>query len=256
MNENVVVLSDLVKTFNDGAVKAVRGVDLEVPRGQRLVLMGLSGSGKSTTLRMLNGLNNPTSGTVEVLGDQPATMSARELRTFRRKVAFIFQHFNLVGRLSTLENVLTGALGSLWGPRYGIGAYPNRMRHEALGHLERVGLHDKAFQRAGTLSGGQQQRVGIARALMQKPEIVLADEPVASLDPESSRQVMGLLKELTEEDGLTVITSLHQVELAIGWADRMVGLRDGQVVLDQDARTLTADEASMIYTRVDRGDET
>jgi phosphonate transport system ATP-binding protein len=249
--DDVVIIRDLVKTFNDGAVKAVKGIDLNVPKGQRLVLMGLSGSGKSTTLRMLNGLNTPTSGTVQVLGQEPAKMKNRELRHFRRKVAFIFQHFNLVGRLSALENVLTGSLGSLWGPRYGVGAYPNKMRHEALEHLDRVGLADKAFQRANTLSGGQQQRVGIARALMQKPELVLADEPVASLDPESSRQVMELLKELTEEDGLTVVTSLHQVELAIGWADRMVGLRDGQVVLDQDARTLSAEEASVIYTRVD-----
>lgn len=249
--DDVVVIRDLVKTFDGGKVKAVKGIDLTVPRGQRLVLMGLSGSGKSTTLRMLNGLNTPTSGTVEVLGQQPAKMSNRELRHFRRRVAFVFQHFNLVGRLTAIENVLSGALGSLWGPRYGVGAYPNKLRHEALAHLDRVGLADKAFQRAGTLSGGQQQRVGIARALMQKPELVLADEPVASLDPESSRQVMDLLRQLTEEDRLTVVCSLHQVELAIGWADRMVGLRDGRVVLDNDAHELSTEEASVIYTRVD-----
>lgn len=253
--DDVIVIRGLVKTFNDGAVKAVKGIDLTVPRGQRLVLMGLSGSGKSTTLRMLNGLNTPTSGTVRVLGQEPAKLNHRELRRFRRRVAFIFQHFNLVGRLTALENVLTGSLGSLWGPRYGIGAYPNHLRHEALAHLERVGLADQAFQRANTLSGGQQQRVGIARALMQKPELVLADEPVASLDPESSRQVMDLLKQLTEEDHLTVVTSLHQVELAVGWADRMVGLRDGLVVLDQDARMLSAAEASVIYTRVDPSEQ-
>lgn len=252
-SKDVVVIRDLVKTFNDGAVQAVKGIGLTVSQGQRLVLMGLSGSGKSTTLRMLNGLETPTSGTVEVLGEEPAKMGNKQLRQFRRRVAFIFQHFNLVGRLTALENVLTGSLGSLFGPRYGVNAYPNRLRHEALAHLDRVGLADKAFQRANTLSGGQQQRVGIARALMQKPEIVIADEPVASLDPESSRQVMELLRELTEENNLTVVCSLHQVELAIGWANRMVGMRDGLVVLDQDARTLTSEEASDIYTRVESG---
>lgn len=166
-------------------------------------------------------------------------------------MAFIFQHFNLVGRLSAIENVLSGALGAVRGPRYGLMAYPDEMRQEAMAHLERVGLAEKAFQRANTLSGGQQQRVGIARALMQKPDLVLADEPVASLDPESSMQVMTLLKELTEEENLTVVCSLHQVELAIGWADRMIGLRGGQIVLDQDARSLSPEEASVIYTSVD-----
>lgn len=247
----VVQIHGLVKQFAGAAAPALDGVDLEVPRGQRLVLMGLSGSGKSTLLRMLNGLNVPTAGTVRVLDREPTRLRGRELRQLRRQIAFVFQHFNLVGRLTALENVLTGALGALWGPRPGIAAYPNRLRLEALEHLDRVGLADRAFQRANTLSGGQQQRVGIARALMQRPEIILADEPVASLDPESSQQVMQLLRELTDEDDLTVVCSLHQVELAIGWADRMVGLRDGAVVLDQDARSLTASEASAIYTRVD-----
>ncbi|WP_454301286.1 phosphonate ABC transporter ATP-binding protein [Salana multivorans] len=248
---DVVVIKDLVKTFNKGKVQAVKGISFSVPRGQRLVLMGLSGSGKSTTLRMLNALNTPTSGTVEVLGQEPAKLKGKDLRHFRRRVAFIFQHFNLVGRLSAIENVLSGALGAVRGPRYGLMAYPDEMRQEAMAHLERVGLAEKAFQRANTLSGGQQQRVGIARALMQKPDLVLADEPVASLDPESSMQVMTLLKELTEEENLTVVCSLHQVELAIGWADRMIGLRGGQIVLDQDARSLSPEEASVIYTSVD-----
>lgn len=246
-----ILIRGLVKQFDGGLSPALDGVDLDVPRGQRLVLMGLSGSGKSTLLRMLNGLNAPTDGTVRVLGREPSRLRGRELRRLRRRIAFVFQHFNLVGRLTALENVLTGALGTVWGPRPGIAAYPNRLRLEAMEHLGRVGLADRAFQRANTLSGGQQQRVGIARALMQRPEIVLADEPVASLDPESSKQVMELLRDLTDADGLTVVCSLHQVELAIGWADRMVGLRDGSVVLDQDARSLTAAEASAIYTRVD-----
>lgn len=248
-----VALRGVSKEFNDGAVKALQNIDLDVPYGQRLVLMGLSGFGKSTTLRLLNRLHDPTAGDMTVLGEKPMQMSTRQLRVFRQRVAFIFQHFNLVGRLTALENVLAGALGTLRGPRYGVMMYPNQMRLDALAQLERVGLGDKAFQKAGTLSGGQQQRVGIARALFQKPELVLADEPVASLDPESSRQIMELLLQLCNEDGLTVVCSLHQVELAIEWCDRMVGLRHGEIVFDRDAAGLTVQDASAIYSNADPG---
>lgn len=243
-----VELHGVAKQFNNGAVTALGGIDLEVPNGQRLVLLGLSGSGKSTTLRLLNRLHDPSAGEVRVLGQDVMALSPRELRRFRQRVAFVFQHFNLVGRLSAIENVLAGGLGSLRGPRCGVMMYPNRMRLEALEQLDRVGLADKAFQRAGTLSGGQQQRVGIARALFQRPSLVLADEPVASLDPESSRQVMEILHEVCEEDGLTVICSLHQVELAIDWADRVVGLRDGRIVFDRMAAGMSVGEASTIYS--------
>lgn len=245
--EPAIHLENVHKEFNDGEVVALKNLSLEVPPGQKLALLGLSGSGKSTTLRVLNRLHDPTSGDITILGEKPTQMNGRRLRAFRQRIGFIFQHFNLVGRLTALENVLAGGLGSLRGPRYGVMTYPNRMRVEALRQLERVGLADQAFQRAGTLSGGQQQRVGIARALFQQPELVLADEPVASLDPESSRQIMDLLHQLCDEDGLTVVCSLHQVELAIEWADRVVGLRGGEIVFDRDAADLTVDEASQIY---------
>ncbi|WP_440312280.1 phosphonate ABC transporter ATP-binding protein [Leucobacter chromiireducens] len=242
-----VELRGITKQFNNGAVTALDKIDLEVPSWQKLVLLGLSGSGKSTTLRLLNRLHEPSAGEVRVLGQDVMAMSQRELRRFRQRVAFVFQHFNLVGRLSAIENVLAGRLGSLRGPRSGVMMYPNRMRIEALEQLDRVGLADKAFQRAGTLSGGQQQRVGIARALFQRPSLVLADEPVASLDPESSRQVMDILRAACEEDGLTVICSLHQVDLAIDWADRVVGLRNGQIVFDRMAKDMSIADASTIY---------
>jgi phosphonate transport system ATP-binding protein len=251
MNETVIRIEHLYKEFDGGRVVALDDVSLEVPAGQLLVIIGLSGSGKSTLLRHLNRLHEPTSGRIEVLGCDLATAGRRELRRVRRDVGFVFQQFNIVGRLSALENVLSGALGRLRGPRYGVLTYPTSLRREALEQLDRVGLADRAFQRTDTLSGGQQQRVAIARTLMQRPRIVLADEPVASLDPEISGQVMEVLFRVTSEDRLTVITSLHQVELALGWAQRMVGLRDGRVVLDRDANGLTTDEVMTVYSRLD-----
>lgn len=246
-----VEVASLTKRF--GNTLACNDISIAVPRGELVALIGLSGSGKSTLLRHLNGLHRPTSGMVHVLDCAVDRASGRELRALRRQVAFVFQQFNLVGRLSVLENVLTGALGRTRGPRYGVLSYSRAARQQAYEQLERVGLADRCFQRADTLSGGQQQRVAIARALMQRPRLLLADEPVASLDPESSVQVMDVLFRICVEDRLTVVCSLHQVELALGWAHRIVGLRDGQVVLDRGAATLDADAVSEVYRRVQPG---
>ncbi len=247
-SDTVVRLRGVTKRF--GTTTALDDVSLDVARGEVVVLLGLSGSGKSTLLRHLDGLEVPTSGTVEVLGRQVSTLTGRSLRSLRSEVGFIFQQFELVPSLTVLENVLTGALASLRGPRLGLWSYPRRLRLAALGHLDRVGLLDRAYQRGDTLSGGQQQRVAIARALMQRPRILLADEPVASLDPESSDQVMALIREIAADDGLTVLCSLHQVDLAISWADRIVGLRHGAVVLDTPAAGLSKAEVMEIYGRV------
>ncbi|WP_285115271.1 phosphonate ABC transporter ATP-binding protein [Leifsonia sp. fls2-241-R2A-40a] len=229
---------------------ALDDVSLTVARGEIVVLLGLSGSGKSTLLRHLDGLELPTSGDVRVLGQSVPGLRGRGLRALRSRVGFIFQQFELVGPLSVLENVLTGALATLRGPRLGVFSYPASLRRRAQAHLERVGLADKAYQRADTLSGGQQQRVAIARALMQEPEVLLADEPVASLDPESSEQVMNLIREIALDDGLTVVCSLHQVDLALGWGDRIVGLRHGSVVLDTPTSGLDKAQVMEIYGRV------
>lgn len=244
----VIDVTGLTKEF--GRTVALQGASLTVARGEIVVLLGLSGSGKSTLLRHLDGLETPTSGSVRVLGQEVPRLTGRRLRALRSRMGFVFQQFDLVPSLTVLENVLTGALSELRGPRIGLWSYPKRLKLTALGHLDRVGLLDRAYQRADTLSGGQQQRVAIARALMQDPEILLADEPVASLDPESSEQVMSLIREIAMDEGLTVVCSLHQVDLALSWGDRIVGLRHGEVVLDTPAEGLSKAEVMEIYGRV------
>jgi len=247
-SDALVRLAGVTKTF--GTTTALKDVSLEVSRGEIVVLLGLSGSGKSTLLRHLDGLELPTAGSVEVLGRQVPALKGRPLRNLRSRVGFIFQQFELVPSLTVLENVLTGSLSGVRGPRLGLWGYSKASKLTALEHLDRVGLLDRAYQRSDTLSGGQQQRVAIARALMQKPDILLADEPVASLDPESSDQVMALIREIAADEGLTVVCSLHQVDLAISWADRIVGLRHGEVVLDMPTTDLTKAEVMEIYGRV------
>lgn len=252
MNTNVTVRLRSVSKYFGGAapVTALDGVDLDIHGGDFVALIGLSGSGKSTLLRHLNGLHRPSSGQVEVLGVDVTAANGADLRALRRRVGFVFQQFNLVQRTTVLENVLTGSLGRLRGPRYSVAMYPKQLRAEAAAHLDRVGLGDRLFQRVGTLSGGQQQRVGIARMLMQKPELVLADEPVASLDPEASKSVMDLLIRICREDDLTVICSLHQLDLALDYSTRVVGLRDGVKVLDRPTSSIDTQEAMRVYREV------
>ena len=246
--DTVVALEGITKHF--GSTVALDDASLTVARGEVVVLLGLSGSGKSTLLRHVDGLERPTSGTVRVLGREVTRLTGRALRELRSEVGFIFQQFELVPSLTVLENVLTGSLAAVRGPRLGLWSYARAAKVEALARLERVGLLDRAYQRADTLSGGQQQRVAIARALMQRPQVLLADEPVASLDPESSDQVMALIREIAADEGLTVICSLHQVDLALSWADRIVGLRHGQVVLDTGTEGLSKAQVMEIYGRV------
>ncbi len=244
----VVQITDLHKHY--GTTHALRGVDLTIKRGEIVVLLGLSGSGKSTLLRHLDGLDLPTSGQVEVLGQDVSSLRGKQMRKLRQRVGFIFQQFELVAPLTVLENVLTGSLATLRGPRLGLTTYPRALRERAWELLDEVGLGDKAFERADQLSGGQQQRVAIARALMQDPEILLADEPVASLDPESSNQVMNLIREIGMRRQLTVVCSLHQVDLALSWADRIVGLRHGETVLDTQTEGLSKQNVMEIYGSV------
>ncbi|MEJ5918888.1 MULTISPECIES: phosphonate ABC transporter ATP-binding protein [unclassified Corynebacterium] len=244
-----VQIQNVTKDFG-GGVLGLDNVKLGFRTGEITVLLGLSGSGKSTLLRHINGLHTPSQGTIRVLGQDVDTLNKRELRDLRKDIGVIFQSFNLVGPMSVLENVCTGALGSLKGPRLSLMMYPKAIKQEALEVLDRVGLADRAHQRADTLSGGQQQRAAIARALMQHPKILLADEPVAALDPVSSNSVITLLEQICREDNLTVIASLHQVQLAIDFADRIVGLQSGRVGFDRSTEGMSAETATEIYESV------
>jgi phosphonate transport system ATP-binding protein len=213
-----------------GGVRALEGIDLEVAEGEFLAVLGLSGSGKSTLLRCINRLIDPTEGRVWIFGDEITRLRGTELRRLRRKVAMIFQQFNLVRRHSVLNNVLAGSLGRSRLLPSLVVSFPQSERERATSNLERVGLADRATSRADALSGGQQQRVAVARALMQEPRLILADEPVASLDPALRHSVMRHIEALNRDEGLTVVCSLHDIDLVERYATRLVALRDGRLV--------------------------
>jgi phosphonate transport system ATP-binding protein len=227
----IVSIKDLVKVFPSGT-RALDGVTLDIQRGEFVVLIGLSGSGKSTLLRCVNRLVEPTSGLVVFDGIDVTAADRTAIRHVRRRIGMIFQQFNLVRRSSVFSNVLAGRLGyrSTW--RTIAGRPTTGDVAAAFENLGRVGIADRAFSRADALSGGQQQRVGIARALMQKPELMLADEPVASLDPATSHSVMKYLEEINKKDGITVICSLHFLSLARRYGTRVVALKGGKVAFD------------------------
>jgi phosphonate transport system ATP-binding protein len=239
-------IEGLNKTYPNGT-RALRDIDLKVEGGEFLVVIGLSGSGKSTLMRCINRLVEPTSGKIELDGQNVTAASPAELRRIRARIGMIFQHFNLVRRTSVLRNVLAGSLGRTppwWSAFY---RFAPQETERALANLDRVGIRDKARQRADTLSGGQQQRVGIARALMQQPRLMLADEPVASLDPATSHSVLRYLEQINREEGITVICNLHFLSLARRYASRVVALKSGQVVFDGAPTAITPEWFRQIY---------
>lgn len=244
-----IIISEVCKRFSNG-FEALKGISAEIQPGSFTVILGPSGAGKSTLLRSINGLEMPTSGTVRIGTD---VVTENNLRDIRSHVGMVFQQFNLVDRLSVMTNVLIGRLSHrswLFSLLYLFRRVDLDIAHEA---LIRVGLTDKAWNRADKLSGGQQQRVGIARALAQQPRVILADEPVASLDPVTSEEIMGLLREICSRDGITVVVNLHQVDLAKRFADRVIGMNDGLVVYDGPVSGLTRETLTRIYKR--NGDE-
>ncbi len=240
----MIEFQQLGKTWPDGT-RALADVNLRVPRGQFCVVLGPSGAGKSTLLRAVNGLMRPTEGRLTIDGIE---FNAGTERALRRRVAMIHQHFNLTLRMSVAGNVLAGLLPVVSTGRALLGWFTPEHRRKACALLERVGLDPRHLRRrAGELSGGQQQRVGIARAFMLDPEVVLADEPVASLDPKISRDILALVREAARERNTTVLCSLHQVDLAREFGDRIVGMRDGRVVFDGTPAEFTDERVRQLY---------
>jgi phosphonate transport system ATP-binding protein len=242
----VIRIRGVSKRYPSGAL-ALDGIDLHVRAGEFVTLIGPSGAGKSTLLRCINGLATPTAGEITVGGEPVTGASPEGLRSVRSRIGFVFQHFNLLRRLSVLENVLVGSLSrvGIW-PSL-VARFPPSETERARRALRRVGLAGLEDRRADTLSGGQQQRVGIARALAQESRILLADEPMSSLDPALSRSLMELLRRINEEDGLTVMASLHVLDLAVGYGDRIVGLRAGKLVHDGHPTAMTRTVAEAIF---------
>jgi phosphonate transport system ATP-binding protein len=229
------------------AVVAVDGIDLAVQPGEFVVILGRSGSGKTTFLRSINRLVEPTSGTVRVAGRAVTGADHAALRAARRQIGMIFQQFNLVRRASVIDNVLAGRLGYVPVLPSLLGRFPAPDRDRAREGLAQVGLAHLASRRADTLSGGEQQRVAIARALAQAPAVILADEPTASLDPALTADIMGILRAINVERGLTLVVSQHQLETALAYASRIVGFRAGRVVFDGPPTALTPAIADAIY---------
>ena len=241
----MLVLDGVTKAF--GKSTAVSGVCFTIPRGQFVGIIGRSGAGKSTTLRMINRLTDPSQGRIGY-GDLDVTaLQGRALRDWRRRCAMVFQQFNLVGRLDVLDNVLMGRLTHTPGWRSAAKMWSGEDRAIAMAALDQLDIANLAGQRADNLSGGQQQRVAICRALVQEPEIVLADEPVASLDPRNAKIVMDALQRINRHFGLTVLCNLHSLDLARAYCDRLVGMAAGRVVFDDVPAALTDAVARELY---------
>ncbi|MNS71981.1 Phosphate-import ATP-binding protein PhnC [compost metagenome] len=258
---SILQVQGLQKAYGNGP-KILHDVNLRFERGEFVAILGLSGAGKSTFLRCLNRLIEPTAGQIHVPASlfleagaagtkDVATLSKGDLRRWRRRVGMIFQQFNLVKRLTVIENVLSGSLGYQAALPSILRRFSESDRARALENLRRVGLLEHAYKRADALSGGQQQRVAIARALMQSPAIILADEPVASLDPKLSVTILDILRRIAKEDGITVLVSLHVLELARQYADRVIGFSDGVVSFDGPPAELTEAIVEQIYRRDD-----
>ena len=253
----ILEIKDLYKTYGD-KTQVLRGINLQIEQGEFVCIIGLSGAGKSTLLRCVNRLIEASSGAILVpraLSGVSADgarvdvlrLNAEDLRLLRRKVGMVFQQFNIVKRLSVIENVLSGGLGYQPGLRSVLRIFSREEKRQALTNLDRVGLLDHAYKRADQLSGGEQQRVAIARTLMQQPAIILADEPVASLDPRLSRVVLDILKRVCREDGITALVSLHALELTREYADHIIGLKQGQIFFDGGPRDLTDAIVNSVY---------
>jgi len=239
-------VKNLTKVY-DGDVRALKNVSFTVKQGEFLAVIGLSGSGKSTLLRCINRLIEPTEGQIIWKGQDVTAASQDEMRRIRRKIGMVFQHFNLVSRSKVITNVLAGRLGYVNPMLSAMNRFPKSDIDMALAQMDRVGIKNQAYKRADELSGGQQQRVGIARAMMQEPDMILADEPVASLDPVLAHSIMQYLEKINQEDGVTVLCSLHFLDLVHRYADRAIALNDGVLMFDGSPDDIDDEKFREIY---------
>jgi len=250
----MIEFKNVVKTY-PGDVKALQGVSCQIQQGEFVAIIGLSGAGKSTFIRCINQMHTITSGEIIVNDQDVSALKGDDLRHFRRKIGMVFQSFNLVKRTTVIKNVLTARVAdmSLW--KSLLGLYTKEDKLLALTALDNVGILDKAYLRADTLSGGQAQRVALARCLAQKPDIILADEPVASLDPLTSQQVMEDFVKINKEFNITVVANMHHVDIAQKYAQRIIGIKAGKIVFDGPSHSLTNNDLTNIYGRSLQHDE-
>ena len=246
---------DKVNKIYPNGLHALKNVSLDIKQGEFVAIIGLSGAGKSTLLRTINRMHDISEGSLTVNGQEVNDLAGKDLRKFRRKVGMVFQSFNLVTRTTVINNVLTSRVPDmpLW--KSIIGLYSKEDKVIALEALDKVGILDKAYVRADQLSGGQQQRVALARTLAQKPEIILADEPVAALDPITAKQVMDDFKKINKELNMSVLINIHHVDLALKYADRVIGIKAGEIVYDGPATKVDSEVLKQIYGRELAADE-
>lgn len=244
---SVLSVRNLRVRYSAKGPEILKGIDFDVESDDFLAMIGPSGAGKSTLIRCVNRLVEPTDGQITLLGQDVRALNAKELRGLRRNVGMIFQEFNLINRMSVMDNVLSGRLGYTGNLRSLFRHFPKEDIHQALDYLERVGLSDHVNKRADELSGGQRQRVGIARALMQQPKLLLLDEPTSALDPKISREVMALIMSIAKELGVPALCNIHDVKLAKEFCNRIIGLQDGYKKFDGDTNSLRDSDLEEIY---------
>ncbi|HIY58486.1 MAG TPA: phosphonate ABC transporter ATP-binding protein [Candidatus Tetragenococcus pullicola] len=244
----MIKFDNVQKVYPNGTT-ALQNIDLKIEQGEFVAIIGLSGAGKSTLIRCINKMHDISSGTLTVNDTNVSTLKGKEVRIFRKKIGMIFQSFNLITRSNVLKNVLVSSVPDLKGWRKLLGIFTKEDKIQALDALDKVGILDKAYIRVDQLSGGQQQRVALARTLARNPEIILADEPVASLDPVTAKSVMNDLKRINQETNVTILLNIHHVELALEYCDRVIGIRQGRVVYDGSSDKITQETLDEIYGR-------
>ena len=242
----MIEFKNVYKTYPNGFT-ALKDVNLQIEQGEFVAIIGLSGAGKSTILRCINRMHDVTKGSLTVDGVDVNTLRGKELRTYRRKVGMIFQSFNLVNRSTAIKNVLTADVPDMDFFRVLFGIFSKDQKMRALESLDKVGILDKAYTRCDQLSGGQQQRVALARTLNQNPKIILADEPVASLDPITARQVMQDFVRINKDYQISILLNIQHIDLALQYCDRVIGVRAGEIVFDGPASTITQEQIDFVY---------